>query len=230
MAVIIPLLLVALLGEVGTGGIDAKGVALLGSWGRVVPPCASRRGYGGLRAHLLLAVPGRLRPRSAFRLPAWGAHLVRLRPDHRRGRTVVALPDDGGRVDRLRGRPGPPATGPSRAHHPGFVCGGGLFVYGLLTNLWFWPFGAGTTTAFSFQPGASLGHNLVRFLGFDVTTSLGFDIPTAVVNAALVLTVGRPVIAALRRASHRAAFGATVEVPGPGSDDVALAPASGEQG
>ena len=44
-------------------------------------------------------------------------------------------------------------------------------------DLWFWPFGAGTTTTFSYQPGAPLVHNLARFLAFHVTTSLGFRHP-----------------------------------------------------
>ncbi|HEX7459446.1 MAG TPA: hypothetical protein VF279_02375, partial [Acidimicrobiales bacterium] len=45
---------------------------------------------------------------------------------------------------------------------------------------------------------------------FDLTTSLGFDIPRAITNAVMVLVLGRPVLAALRRASRRAAFGAPV--------------------
>jgi energy-coupling factor transport system substrate-specific component len=96
------------------------------------------------------------------------------------------------------------------ASYAGVAC----FVYGLLMNLWFWPFGAGAATTLSFQPGAGLIHNLVRFLVFDATTSLGFDLPRALLNAGLVLMAGRPVLAALRRASHRAAFGAPIEITG----------------
>jgi len=83
-------------------------------------------------------------------------------------------------------------------------------LYGTLLNLWFWPFGAGTTTNFSYVPGAGVLHNLHSFVMFDLTTSLGFDIPRALTNAALVLLLGRPVLGALRRASRRAAFGAPV--------------------
>jgi energy-coupling factor transport system substrate-specific component len=79
-------------------------------------------------------------------------------------------------------------------------------------DLWFWPFGTGTASTLSFQPGASVAHNLIRFLLFHASTALGFDLPRAVLNAALVLVAGRPVLAALRRASHRAAFGAPVEI------------------
>jgi len=73
-------------------------------------------------------------------------------------------------------------------------------------NFWFWPFGAGTTTRFSYAPGAGVLENLHRYVLFDLTTSLGFDIPRAVTNAALMLLLGRPVLAALRRATRRAAF------------------------
>ncbi len=61
-------------------------------------------------------------------------------------------------------------------------------------------------------------HNLHSFFLFDLTTSLGFDIPRAVTNSVLVLLLGRPVMAALRRANRRAAFEAPVVFdPAPGS-------------
>jgi energy-coupling factor transport system substrate-specific component len=95
---------------------------------------------------------------------------------------------------------------------------GACLLYGTLLNMYFWPFGAGTTTQFAFVPGAGFLHNLHLFILFDLTTSLGFDIPRAVTNALMVLLLGRPVLAALRRASRRAAFDAPVvhePVPGP---------------
>lgn len=78
-------------------------------------------------------------------------------------------------------------------------------VYGLLTNFWFWPFVGGTTT-YSFVPGLGTVANLHRFILFDLTTSMGFDLTRAVTCAVMVLVLGRPVLAALRRASRRAAF------------------------
>ena len=60
-------------------------------------------------------------------------------------------------------------------------------------------------------------HNLHSFILFDLTTSLGFDLTRAITNGVLVLVLGRPVLAALRRASRRAAFGApVVHQPAPG--------------
>ena len=88
-------------------------------------------------------------------------------------------------------------------------------VYGALIDMWFWPYDAGTATSFSFQPGAGIGHNLARFLAFDLTTSLGLRHPSGrPQRRASSSPSGRPVISALRRASHKAAFGAAVELPG----------------
>ncbi|MGP0032269.1 MAG: ECF transporter S component [Acidimicrobiales bacterium] len=78
-------------------------------------------------------------------------------------------------------------------------------AYGLLTNFWFWPF-IGSTTTYSFQAGAGTIDNLRRFLFFDATTSMGFDLTRAATCALLILVLGRPVLAALRRASRRAVF------------------------
>ena len=76
-------------------------------------------------------------------------------------------------------------------------------IYGAVMNLWFWPFGVGTTTSVSYVPGGSFGTNFTHFVIFDLTTSMGFDIPRAVVNSALVLIVGGPVLVALRRGAKR---------------------------
>jgi energy-coupling factor transport system substrate-specific component len=78
-------------------------------------------------------------------------------------------------------------------------------LYGLLINFWFWPF-IGSTTRYSFVPGAGTLANLHSYLLFDLTTSLGFDLTRAATCAVLILVLGRPVLAALRRASRRAAF------------------------
>ncbi len=83
-------------------------------------------------------------------------------------------------------------------------------AYGMLTNFWFWPFVAGPSTIYSFVPGAGVAANLHRFLLFDLTTSMGFDLTRAITCAVLILVLGRPVLAALRRASRRAVFEPTI--------------------
>ncbi len=65
-------------------------------------------------------------------------------------------------------------------------------------------------------PHGSVATNLLHWWRFDVTTSLGFDVPAAVGNAVLLLALGRPVLAALRRVARRAAFDAPVSFAVPG--------------
>ena len=75
--------------------------------------------------------------------------------------------------------------------------------YGTIMNLWFWPTVAGGATSISYVPGAGPMENLVHFIAFDLATSLGFDLPRAVVNAVLIVVVGRPILLALRRSATR---------------------------
>lgn len=88
-------------------------------------------------------------------------------------------------------------------------------VYGLLLNLWFWPFGTFADTSVAFVPGAAVTENLRHLLAFTLATSLGYDLPRAVLNGVLVILLGPAVLRALRRAARRAAFDATprFEVP-----------------
>jgi energy-coupling factor transport system substrate-specific component len=87
----------------------------------------------------------------------------------------------------------------------------GALVYGLLMNLSFWPWATWAATAVSYVPGDTWSQNLGRFVTFHLTTSMGWDLVRAVGTVVLVLALGRPAIAALRRASRRAAFGAPVD-------------------
>jgi energy-coupling factor transport system substrate-specific component len=100
-------------------------------------------------------------------------------------------------------------------------------AYGLLTNFWFWPF-VGSTTTYSFVPGLGTIENLHRFLLFDLTTSMGFDLTRAATCAVMVLVLGRPVLAALRRASRRAVFEPRIQfIPPAGGEKVAEAQEEG---
>ena len=213
VAALLPLLLVAVLGEFNSGGMDAKGVAMLGVLGACGAalrlPSGGAAGFepvffllfpagyvfgrhfgfllGALTLFASALVTGGVGPWLPFQMmaAAWMGYGAGCLP-HLRGRRELVL----------------------LATYAAFAC----LAYGLLLNLWFWPFGAGTSSTLSFLPGASVAHNLVRFLLFDASTSFGFDLPRAALNAGLILIAGRPVLAALRRASHRAAFGAPVEI------------------
>jgi energy-coupling factor transport system substrate-specific component len=81
-------------------------------------------------------------------------------------------------------------------------------LFGLVMNLWFWPFlTSGVPAAMAFVPGDDLAANLTRYATFYLATSLGWDLPRGVLTAVLVVVAGRPVLASLRRGTRRAAFG-----------------------
>jgi energy-coupling factor transport system substrate-specific component len=75
------------------------------------------------------------------------------------------------------------------------------FVFGAILNLWFWPFQRGG--ALDWQPGMSLAESLERYWSFYVATSLAWDAAGALANAVIILIVGRPLMATLRRYAHR---------------------------
>ncbi|MFF4650502.1 ECF transporter S component [Streptomyces sp. NPDC001380] len=83
-------------------------------------------------------------------------------------------------------------------------------LYGTVMNLQGWPYLGGMSSSVSFVPGDPLTANLARFTAYCLATSLGWDLPRAAVTVVLCLTVGGPVLRALRRASRRAAFDAPV--------------------
>ncbi|VXC12449.1 ABC transporter family protein [Arthrobacter sp. 9AX] len=83
------------------------------------------------------------------------------------------------------------------------LCGYGVvasYLFGLLTNLWFWPFAVGAGTGISYVPGAPLGTNLSSFLLYSlVTSTAGWDTLRAITTIIGIAVVGRAILAALRR-------------------------------
>ena len=53
-------------------------------------------------------------------------------------------------------------------------------LYGLLMNLWLWPFAVGLESELSYVAGAPLSREPRPLLRLHLATSLGFDIPRAV--------------------------------------------------
>jgi hypothetical protein len=75
------------------------------------------------------------------------------------------------------------------------------YVFGLVMNLWFWPFAVGYGTGISYIPGAPLGQNLASFgLYTLVTSTLTWDTVRAVTSLVGILLVGPAALGALRRA------------------------------
>lgn len=206
-AALLPLVLLVVVAQLADGGIDAKAVALLGLLaaigtglrilgtgmagvepvfallilaGRVFGP-----GFGFVLGQLTLVasalVTGGVGPWLPFQMVAagWVALGAGLLPPAR-GRAEVALVAAYGAVAGL--------------------------VYGILINLWFWPFATGLGTGLSFVPGEPVLANLARYGAFFIATSMAWDVIRGVFTAVLCAIAGRPVLAALRRASRRAAF------------------------
>jgi energy-coupling factor transport system substrate-specific component len=213
-ALLLPLLLAIVVTEVADGSMDSKAVALLG----VLAACGTAlrlpggvtgfepvffllipagrvfgKGFGFVLGALTLfasaLITGGVGPWLPFQMlgAAWVGYVAGCLPRGTGRREILMLAGYG------------------------FVAG---LAYGFLLNLWFWPFGSTAGSQISFVYGAPLGENLRRYWAFYLATSLGWDLPRAITNAVLVLVAGRPVLAALRRVSRRAAFGRSGEFLG----------------
>jgi len=79
-------------------------------------------------------------------------------------------------------------------------------LYGVVMNLSFWPFLAGTGTAISFLAGAPVLENLGRFAAYSVVTSLPWDLLRALTTVVGIAVFGHAVLVTLRRAARRAVF------------------------
>jgi len=208
---LIALLAALVVAELSDGGLDAKTVAVLGV---LAAAGGALRVLGAGTAGLepmffLLVVAGRVLGRGVgFVLGALavlvGAFLTGGVGPWAPFQMIAAgwvgfgagcLPRAGGRTERA------------------MLAGYGLVVgllFGLLMNLWFWPFlASGAPAGMGFVPGDPVAANLSRYGTFYLATSLGWDLPRGVLTAVLVMVAGRPVLASLRRGTRRAAFGAT---------------------
>ena len=209
--ILIPLLIGVILAELADGSLDAKSVALLGvlaATGAVLRlPSGGVAGFepvffllipagrvfgrgfgfvlGALTLFVSALITGGVGPWLPFQMfgAAWIGFFAGCLPPAR-GRIEIALLATYGAVAAL--------------------------AYGLVMNLWFWPFVSSGDTTVSYVTGDSVAENLRRFWGFHITTSFGFDIPRAVFTALFLVVAGRPVLGALRRVARRAAFEAPV--------------------
>lgn len=74
------------------------------------------------------------------------------------------------------------------------------YLFGLIMNLWFWPFSVGLDSSITYSPSAGFAQNVSNFLLYTLTTStLGWDSVRAVVLAIGILTLGKPALAVLAR-------------------------------
>ena len=208
---LIALLAALVMAELSNGGLDAKTVAVLGvlaAAGGALRVLSA--GTAGLEPmFFLVVVAGRVLGRGmGFVLGALavlvGAFLTGGVGPWAPFQMIAAgwvgfgagcLPSASGRPERL-----------ILASY-GLVTG---LLYGLVMNLWFWPFvTSGVPAGMAFVAGAPMTSNLQHYAAFYVATSVGWDLPRGVLTAVLVMFAGRPVLASLRRGTRRAAFGVT---------------------
>lgn len=206
-AIVVPLMLAVVVSSFTDGGMDAKAIALLGVLAAVI---SVMRPLGGGTAGLepiwvVLVLGGRaLGPGFGFALGAVSLFSSALLtggvgpwlPFQMLGAAWVGL--GAGLLPRAAGR----AELIMLATYGAIAS----FAYGLLLNLWFWPFTANLTSAISYLPGAPITDNLFAWLRFTALTSLGYDIPRAVLTVTLILIAGAPILNALRRVSRKAVF------------------------
>ena len=78
-------------------------------------------------------------------------------------------------------------------------------VYGIIINIWFWPFATGPASQY-WEPGIALIEIISRYSLFYLTTSLVWDVARSVGNVALTMALGLPTLRALRRFKARFTF------------------------
>lgn len=213
----LPVLIVIVLAEVSSGGIDSKALAILGVLSAInagLRPLGA--GTAGIElVFFLIVLAGRvfgpgfgfvLGSTSLFASALLTAGVGPWLPFQMLSSSLLGL--GAGLLPR---RPRGKAEIAMLAAYGVFAA----YFFGLVMNMWFWPFLAGTsmtgaTAGLEFVPGAPVLENLHRFFVFSLVTSFGWDTGRAVTNLVAILLVGPAVLATLRRASRRAAFDAPV--------------------
>ncbi|MEU4565296.1 ECF transporter S component [Micromonospora sp. NPDC023956] len=213
LVVMLPVLVALVLAELSSGGIDSKALAMLGVLAAVnaaLRPLGA--GTAGIETvFFLLVLAGRVfGPGFGFLLGAISLFASALLtagvgpwlPFQMLAAAWVGL--GAGLLPRR----------PRRRAEIALLAGYGAvaaYGYGLLMNLWFWPFSTGADTQLSYVAGAPVLENLHRFAVFTaVTSTFGWDTGRAITTAVAIVLAGPAVLTALRRASRRAAFGAPV--------------------
>lgn len=228
--ILMALLTALVMAELSSGGLDAKTVAVIGVLAAVGGALrVLGAGTAGLEPiFFLLVVAGRVLGRGmGFVLGALavlvGAFLTGGVGPWAPFQMIAAgwVGFGAGALPRASGRP-------ERLILAGYGLVAGL-LYGLVMNLWFWPFvTSGIPAGMAFVPGDPMTANFSRYAAFYLTTSLGWDLPRGVLTAVLVMVAGRPVLSSLRRGTRRAAFGATGKfVAGVREDRLSNAPRKG---
>jgi energy-coupling factor transport system substrate-specific component len=208
--VLLPLLAAVVLSELTSGTIDAKAVAMLGMLAAVGGALrALGPGTAGLEpSFAVIILGGRVFGRGfGFVLGAVTLFVGALIT----GGVGPWLPFQmiaAGWVGFFAGTL-PPARGRVEAWVVATYAAVVSLVFGLVMNLWFWPF-ASYGPEVSYVAGDAVMANLDRYFLFYLTTSLAWDLGRAVLSFLLIALAGAGLLRALRRAARKAAFDAPV--------------------
>lgn len=211
LAAMLPLILLLVVAQISDGGLDSKALAMLGvlsAINAVIRPALGAGTAGVESVFFLIILAGRVfGPGFGFLLgytslfasalltagvgpwlpfqmmcAGWVGLAAGLLPRRVRGKGEIAM---------LMGL--------------GVVA---AYVFGVLLNLWFWPFVTGVgvdgvaTGSLDYVPGAPFLDNLTSFLWFTLLTSTaGWDTGRAITTAVAILVLGRPLLTVLRRAA-----------------------------
>lgn len=182
--ILIALLTALVMAELSGGSLDAKTVAVLGVLAAVGGALrVLGAGTAGLEPiFFLLVLAGRVLGRGmGFVLGALavlvGAFLTGGVGPWAPFQMIAAgwVGFGAGALPRASGRP-------ERLMLAGYGLVAGL-LYGLVMNLWFWPFvTSGIPAGMAFVPGDPMTANFSRYAAFYLTTSLGWDLPRGVLT------------------------------------------------
>jgi energy-coupling factor transport system substrate-specific component len=189
--------------ELGRGGLGPKAVALLGVLGAAMVALRLPGFVAGFSAMFIvvLVAGNAFGPAFGFLLGAVGTFASGLFV----GGLGPWLPFEMVAVGWVGAGAGLlPRTGSPRVRIGALAAYGVAagFLYGAVMNLWTWPF-LTDGSAIAWDPSVALATNLRHYAGFYAATSLVWDTFRAAGNAALVLVLGRPALAALDRAARR---------------------------
>jgi energy-coupling factor transport system substrate-specific component len=209
---ILPALIAVVLAELSTGGMDTKALAMLGvlsAVGAALRPLGA--GVGGIEPmFFLLVLAGRvygpgfgfvLGNTTMFASALLTGGMGPWLPFQMLAAGWIGL--GAGLLPRARGR----------IELVLLAAYGALsaIVFGFLLNMWFWPYTTGADTQLSYVPGDAVLSNLHRYVVYTFATSTwGWDLGRALTSVVAIAVLGPAVLATLRRATRRAAFGAPV--------------------
>lgn len=190
--------------ELGRGGMGPKAVALIGVLGAAIVALRLPGYLAGFSAMFIvvLVAGNAFGPSFGFLLGAVGMFASGLfvggfgpwLPFE-----MVAFGWVGGGAGLMPGREASWPTRVGALALYGFASG---LLYGAVMNLWSWPFLA-DGSAIAWVPEGDAATNLRHYLSFYMVSSLAWDLARAIGNAAMVLVLGRPLLAALDRAAQR---------------------------